>query len=571
MDIIRTGQIISKTIRNVGRLKEIVVVFSRNGFEEFMSTKITSIIPNFVLPKSKLELKKELTTKNKKDWAKIIGYRLRKCFEELGPVFIKFGQLLSSREDMFDSSFIDEMKLLRDKVKGLPFDVVLKSIEKSLGKPINSTFKEINQEPIGNASIGVVYRGILLNGDEVVIKVRRPDIIKMVETDTSILMLLATQAEKISEDLKFLGPSRIVSDFAIGIQNELNFNIEALNCIKFKKNISEYDNENIYYIPKVYKEYSSEDMMVMELIKGIPFTDSAAISNKLEHIAEKIEKGTGILIKTFLKDGFFHADLHGGNFFLLDTGGIGLVDFGLMGNLSKKGRINFVAIIYSLLSSNYENMIYEFLDVASYEKIPDIDDLVTDVRNGLCPFVGLTIGQTNFSQVMHIIISTLSKHKIYLPREWFIIFKALITLDGVGKSIGLDLDIFSALEKDIGEIIKDSFNKDDLIEEGLWAGRGVLASMRILPRHIRWFLKEWSKKNYAFEIIHTGHENALEKVTNALLFLGYSIIAGVFIISGVISLGDTALLNLKSVPTISWIFWGIGFLLLMKGLRSFRR
>ncbi|MGZ3808658.1 MAG: ABC1 kinase family protein, partial [Bacteriovorax sp.] len=320
MDLIRAGLGLSKTIRNVGRLQEIVLVFGRHGFDEFISNTVTGKIPNFALPKSKKRISEELANKSEKDWNQVLGFRLRKCFEELGPAFIKFGQLLSSREDIFHPSFIEEMGMLRDKVKPVPLAEVLPSIEKSLGKKINQVFREVDPNAIGTASIGVVYRAVLLDGTPVVIKVRRPGIEKEIETDFSILMFLAVQAERISAELRYMGISRVINDFAFTLQRELNFNIEALNCERLKKNLEKHDEKKLYYIPAVFKEYSSEDVLVIEELKGIPFSQSELILEKKDELVPKMEYGVQLFLKTFLKDGFFHADLHGGNFFYLNDG-----------------------------------------------------------------------------------------------------------------------------------------------------------------------------------------------------------------------------------------------------------
>jgi ubiquinone biosynthesis protein len=560
MDLIKTGIGISKTIRNVSRLREIVLVFAKHGFDEFISLGITSKIPNFVLPRSKKGIKEELDLETEKDWPKVLGYRLRLCFEELGPAFIKFGQILSSREDLFDSSFIDEMKLLRDKVKSVPFSEVEQQIEMSLGKPIQSVFKSIDPTAIGTASIGVVFKGELLDGRQVVLKVKRPEIEKMMETDFSILQFMAVQAEKASEEVKFLGVSKIVKDFSLSFANELNFNIEALNCNRFRKILDAHDSEGLLYIPEVYLEFASRDLLVMERLEGIPFSNQAAIADKTSILAPKLEDGLKIFLKTFLHDGFFHADLHGGNFFFLENEKIGIIDFGLMGTLSKKGRKNFIAIIYSLLNFNYENVVYEFLEVAQYDKIPDIDLLIGDVRDSLSPFIGLTVQQTDFSEVLKAVLSTLKRHEIFLPREWFIVFRALITLDGVGRSLGQDFDLYAMMEGDIEQIIKDSFSKEELIEEGLWAAKDILSVARVIPRHLKWFVKDFSRKKYGVELIVTGHEESARMINSSIIFLAYSIVACVFIASGVfLSGGSQNLAHWGSVPTVSWIFWFLGF------------
>ncbi|MBP9680446.1 MAG: hypothetical protein KBD76_03490 [Bacteriovorax sp.] len=575
MDLIKAGMGLSKTIRNVGRLQEIVLVFAKHGFDEFITKTVTGKIPNFVLPKSKKRISEELADKSEKDWNQVLGFRLRKCFEELGPAFIKFGQLLCSREDIFHQSFIDEMGMLRDKVKPIPLQDVLPAIEKSLGKKINQVFRVVDPDAIGTASIGVVYRAILLDGSAVVIKVRRPGIEKEIETDFSILMYLAHQAEKVSAELRYMGVSRVISDFSFTLQRELNFNIEALNSERLKKNLEKHDERNLYYIPKIYKEYSSEDILVIEELKGIPFSQNELILENKEELVPKLEYGVQLFLKTFLKDGFFHADLHGGNFFYLNEGlnkgRIGLIDFGLMGSLSKNGRHHFIAIVYALISYNYENLVYEFLDVAEYDNIPDIDGLIRDVRDGLSPFVGLSVKQTNFSDLLSVVLNTLKKHQIYLPREWYIIFRALITIDGVGRSIGIDLNIFGILEGDINEIVESTFNKDELMEEAAWAARDVTSSLRVLPRHVRWFLRDFAKKGYAVEVKNTGYEKEFSALSGALVFLGFTLIAAVFAFSGVFVLGVREVHTWSDVPTLSWISWSLGLLLFSSGVSSLKK
>lgn len=556
MDLIRTGIGLSRTIRNIGRLREILLVFAKHGFDEFITSQAISKIPNFVLPKSQRKITEELVNKSEKDWNQVLGSRLRRCFEELGPAFIKFGQLLSARDDLFHASFIEEMGLLRDKVKPVEFVEVKDLIEQSLKSSIDEIFSSFSEKAIATASIGVVFKAVLRNdGSQVVVKVRRPGIEKEIETDFSILMFLAAQAEKVSRELRFVGISRVVNDFAVTLNRELNFHIEAMNAERLKRNIERHDNRELYYVPKVFKEYSSGEVLVIEELKGIPFSRKESLIDKRAEIIPKLEYGVKLFLKTFLNDGFFHADLHGGNFFYLDDGRIGLVDFGLMGSLSKKGRHHFIAIIYAILTHNHENLVYEFLDVAEYDNIPDTDALTRDVRDALSLFVGLSVKQTNFSEVIGVIFKVLKKHQIYIPREWYVVFRALMTIDGSGRQMGLDLNIISILEEDIDEIIVESFSKKELIDEVGWGARDYTSSLRLIPRHLKWFLRDFAKKGYAFEVKSRGYERELNYLAQGVHFFAYSLLASVFLFSGVYVLKDSDLQSWRSIPTLSWIFW----------------
>lgn len=573
MDLIRTGMGIRQTIKNVSRLREIVTVFAKHGFAEFFSSGVLALVPG--LPsissakKIRDQLDEEVAESVERDWSRVLGTRLRKCFEELGPAFVKFGQLLSSREDLFPDAFIEEMALLKRNVKSVPFAEVKEAIELSLGKKIEVVFNHIDEAPIGTASIGLVYKAQLKNGKDVVLKVRRPRIKSLLETDFQLLSFLAGQAERMSEDLKAIGLARIITDFSSTLRTELNFNIEALNCQRLKENLEKHDTEGVFYIPHIYKEYTKEDLLVMEYLDGIPFSEADKLKDRMDVVHPKLEAGMGLFLKTFLQDGFFHADLHGGNFLLLESGEIGLLDFGLMGTLGKRSRQNFVAIIYALISYNFENLIYEFLDVADYGNIPDVDALIQDVKSGLGPYVGLTAQQTDFSDVLQIVLKTLRKHDLYLPSDWFVVFRALMTVDGTGRSLGLDLDVYSVLERDIGDIIEKTLSKDDLMEEAIWTGRDFLTSMRILPRHLKWFFREWGKRSYGIEIIHTGHEKMASQITLAIQGIGYFFLTGVFTVSGVLLVGQENIIHYQSVPVICWLFWMLALAALLQGLRVF--
>ncbi len=273
-----------------------------------------------------------------------------------------------------------------------------------------------------------------------------------------------------------------------------------------------------------------------------------------------------LFVRTMLVDGFFHADLHGGNFFLMPDGKIGLIDFGLMGTLSKKNRTNLVAILFALVTNNYENLVYEFLDVADYEVIPNHEELQRDLRDALAPFLGLSVQETDVTAMTHSIVSTLSKHQIYLPREWFVIFRALMTLDGVGKSINIDLNIFEVLDDQLQEVMKDLVSKESLMEEALWIGRDTLNSVRIIPRHLRWLLKEFAKKKYVFDIKVSGLQEDIRQVSHGLYFLGLVLLAAAFLFSGVLLAKDGDFADWRAIPVIVWIFWGLALAVMTRAM-----
>lgn len=565
MDIIKTGIGISKTIKNVSRFREILTVLGRHGFSPLIiKSGLDKLIPHFVLPQKKTlnSLSQEnLTTE---EWWGILGKELRHSFEELGPSFIKLGQLLATREDILDPCLIAELKKLQNQVKGISFSTAKKVIQTSTQRKIEEMFSSIDHKAIGTASIGVVYQAQLKTGEKVVIKVRRPDIEKLIKTDFEILHFIIKKMEDVSTEIKFLGLSKMISDFFKSTQNELNFMIEAQNCERLKKNLEQIDKDHFLIVPKVYKNLSSKEVLVLEYLDGTPFNQFKSLEEVGPIVAQRLEKSVELFTHTLLADGFFHADLHGGNFLVLKDDKLGIIDFGLMGTLSKRNRSNLIAILYAVISYNFDNLVYEFLDVAEYENIPDHEELIRDIKDAISPHIGLSVQETNIQELVTELIKTLSKHQLYLPREWFIIFRALMTLDGVGKSIGMDINIFKVLEKDIPRLTSDLISKKNTQEELIWLSKDLISSMRIVPKHLKWFLREASSQNYSIELRVKNLENHARGLTRALFSLGMSLMASIFILCGSLFIKDIQTVSWHDIPVLTWIFWGIAGYLMMR-------
>lgn len=563
MDIIKTGLGISKTIKNVSRFREILTVLSRHGFSELIvKSGLDKVIPGFVLPARVSELKREDLSSD--EWWQIFGEQLRRSFEELGPSFIKLGQLLSTREDILDPALIRELKLLQNQVKGIPFETAKEVIEENLGKKLSEVFLDIDEKPIGTASIGVVYQARLHDGRKVVVKVRRPNIRKLILTDFEILIFIVQQLERVSSEIRFLGLSKMISEFFKSTQTELNFMIEAQNCERLKKNLEVIDKDGYLVVPKVYREYTTQEVLVLEFLDGKPFNQFHSIAEIGEDMVHKLEKSVQLFTHTLLADGFFHADLHGGNFFVLKDRRIGIIDFGLMGTLSKKNRANLIAILYAVITYNFDNLVYEFLDVAEYESVPDHEELIRDIKDSISPYIGLSVKETNMTELVRNLIRTLSKHELYLPREWFIIFRALMTLDGVGKSIGYDINIFQVLEKDLPGLVKEMLSQKNAQEELMWVAKDVVSSLRIVPKHLKWFLKESSKNNYSLELRVRDLDRLSKGINRSFYALGLSLMASVFVFCGALFVRNVNVVSLNDIPLLSWIFWAIGGYLMIR-------
>lgn len=571
MDLIKTGFGLGRTIQNLSRTREILSVFAKNGFDEFIiKSSLHQVIPGFAIPKARIE-KALSELENSQGYHHALGYRMRLSFEELGTSFIKLGQLLSTREDIFPEDFITEMKMLLSNAQPMSFETAREIIEESMGSKIEEKFSFVNPQPIGSASIGSVFEAVLLTGEKVVIKVQKKGIKKQIKTDFEILHFIVNQLEKVVPDLKYLGIKRLLIEFHKSLNLELNFLLEAMNCERMGRNIAKHGADDLFIVPKIYKEYSSAEVLVLEKFSGSSFEkvnfDDPTLPVKKEEI---VQRSVFMFVQSLLADGFYHADLHSGNFFLLDSGKVGIIDFGLMGTMGKRSREKLIGILYSLVRYDYTNLVYELLDVAEYDEMPDDEELIRDVQDALSAFIGLDVEDVNINDLFNTIFKTLAKHRLYLPNEWFTLVRALVTVDGVGKALDIKINIFEVLSQDLGKIIANNFSTDHIKNEMMWVSKDMTELLRILPRHLRWSLRHLAKNKYALEFSLKDQDNVLQRISRTFIFLGFSFLIGIFTLVGALMIQSGNIDSVSNIPLISWIFWAFALLLAIRSLFLFR-
>lgn len=300
MRIFSTGIQAAKAVKNVGRLRYILGVFAKHGLqtffmrmglERYVSESQAAGMENLTLPE-----------------------RLRLSFEQLGPTFIKLGQLLANRPDMLPDEYIEEFKKLQDDVNPLPYEVVKKQVEQELEAPLSECFARFNELPLASASIGQVHEAVLKTGEIVVVKVQRPGIAEVIKSDINILTFLAKLLEKYVPETAFLSPTSIVDEFFKTLNYELNFVVEANTMTKVADNLKHHTR---IVVPRVYRAYSTERVLTMERLNGVRITDVAELERLEINAKELAVIGVKAFFQMVLIDGLFHGDLHGGNLFAL--------------------------------------------------------------------------------------------------------------------------------------------------------------------------------------------------------------------------------------------------------------
>ena len=473
-------------MKSAGRLKQIVSVLSRHGFGDVVDRmKLDYYIPR--------RLRKLAEPKVKKKF----GLRLKEAFEELGPTFVKFGQVLSMRPDLIPESVVEELVKLQDHVQPLEFAVIRSVVEAELGKSLESAFLDFSPTPLAAASIGQVHEAKLKTGEQVVVKVLRPGIEKIIQTDVALLSMLAELFERYFPELRVLNPRVFVEEFFKSLQYELDFKLEANNIAKIGKNLEDFEDVKV---PKVYKELSTHRILVLEKFVGVKLNDKDAILNSNIDRQKIASLGARVFLNSVLKYGVFHGDLHGGNLFILPGDQLGIIDFGIVGRLSQKSRDQLATMVWSIIQEDYETLCYTYADLGSADTSVDFDSFQREVRNVLSPYLGLSLNEVNTGRVLIEATKVAAKYNIRVPGDWMLVFRAIVTMEGMGRLLDPNFDMIAMGETLIQDLIKIQTSPKRLKHEAFTMSKDFIALLEMLPRNIRWALKKLAQNDYAFEI-----------------------------------------------------------------------
>ena len=441
---------IGQAWQDVGRFREIMMVLISHGFGEIVSRmNLQDSIISRMLSSKEAQAEQELS----------MPERIKEVMQELGPTFIKLGQILSTRPDLIPESYIEEFKHLQSAASPLPFEVIKKQIEESLEKPLEELFTEFTEEPLASASIAQVHMARLPNGDEVVVKVLRPNIREKLLSDLSILKFLARQMENLFEDAAIFDPVGIAREFEKALAKELDFNVELKNLERAARNFS---NNPDVHIPRVYREVSCENVLVMEVVQGVKVTE--VTENKKEVVRRLLRA----VFEMIYIHGFFHGDLHPGNILVEESGRIGLIDFGLVGSLTPRMQEYTTDLLLGLIQKDYD-LVTETVYEIGIKRVPINYDLFQADVIALVDkhLAGVKMADVEFGLLIRDLLDGASRHSIAVPPDYTMMFKALITAEGVGKQLDPEMDIFGELEPYAREVIKRRYSPENLTRQGM--------------------------------------------------------------------------------------------------------
>ena len=507
--------------------------------------------------------------------------RIRRVFEELGPSFIKLGQLMSSRADILPPEYIDELKKLQDQVPPIPFDQIKKVIETELKGPMSDVFVSIEPEALAAASIAQVHLADLEGGERVVVKVVRPGIDKKVREDIGLMYYFAEKIENSFEIGKIIGFVDIVKEFERSIYRELDMYIEAGNIERFARNFE--DSEELY-IPKVHWDLTARSVLVMEHIDGIKMDQVDEIRENDIDPKEIAMIGLRSFSRQLMEFGLFHADPHPGNTIVMYDGRVSLVDFGIIGDLDEETMLQLANIFLGYAEHDY-SMIMEALEDAGLidEANVDFKNFRNDLKDISEPFYGRSLQTISVSDVYEQIMQLLLKYRIRLPRNLMLLLKTFIQTEALGKILGSDASLLEATRPYAKELLQRGYNAQKLVRNLSREVRSTHGYLKVVPKLVHDLLKGLASGKKPFEIRHRGFQEIpvrIERGINRLtvgLVISASLIAGSLVLNssqklieftvnffGVHTVSITALLGLLGY-TLATV---LGFWLIISIFRS---
>ena len=558
MELIRTAGRIGQTVKNAQRLRQIVAVFARYGFVD-----VVDRIP----PLGRL-LPARIRAFTETQADKSIAERIRLAFEELGPTFVKFGQILSTRPDLLSEEFISEFTKLQDNVLPLPLATVRGLVESELGKKIEVLFDDFSETPLAAASIGQVHTATLKTGERVVIKIQRPEIGKLINQDISLMAFIAGLLEKYVPETRVIRPQTFVDEFFRTLNLEIDFVIEANNTRRIAENMTSFQE---VVIPKVYGDYSTHKVLTLERLEGVRVNDLQAMSAAGIDRKAVVATGARAFFKSVFIDGIFHGDLHGGNLFVLPGNKLGIIDFGIVGRLSERSRGQLAAMVMALVTEDFENLCYIYADLGATDHAVDYEGFEREVRGTLAPYLGLALGEVNAGKVLIEATRIATKYNIKVPSDWMIVFKAILTMEGMGRTLDPHFDMLSMGRELIGDLVKNQYSMERITRDLTWLAKDTGALLRILPRQARSALKKWASNDFAFEIRSPQLDEMRQQVDINGRRQNLTFLAVGLVIAGTMSLQTEVGGKLGDYPIVSLFFYFSALLTLIRlFFRSFQ-
>jgi ubiquinone biosynthesis protein len=535
--------VINKIYRHANRYLEIVNVIAGHGFSEIVSN---SKLTNYINFGKRLVLRKKTIDVDKYT----VYERIRMILEKLGPTFIKLGQVMSSRSDLIPQELIFELEKLQDSVEPFSGEEAKQLIEQELNDPIEKLFAEFEMTPLAAASISQVHKAVLFDKSEVIVKVQRPNITRKIEIDLEIMLHIAMMAEKHIPDMKAFNLVSIVEEFDKAITQELDFTIEAAHIERFGSDFQK--NRNIY-VPKCYQEFSTKTILTMEFIDGIKISDIEELKNKGRSLVTIANNGVDAMLKQIFEHGFFHADPHPGNIFILEDNIIAFIDFGMMGILSKQTQESFASIILGVVNKDVQKVTRSLLKLSPNSEDVDISELEIKVSELIDKHFYKSLQNLDMVTILNDLLTLFIVNKLKMPSNFYLLTRALVLAQAFGTRLDPNFNISEHLKNYTKKMLRERFNLRTIAKEIYSSGNDFWELLLNFPAEIQDIILKVKQGKLKIDIEHKGFESMLvthERISNKIAF---SVVLASIVIG-------SSLLILSGVPPLIYGVSVIGLL-----------
>jgi ubiquinone biosynthesis protein len=521
-----------ESVRDLGRLYQIASILIRHGFGDMARrTGIADVLKRAgqklhwrgAVPHSKLSAPQ----------------RVRLAFEELGPTFVKLGQILSTRVDLFAPEWIAEFEKLQDQASAVPFDAIRAQLTEDLQADPDSVFAQLDPHPLAAGSIAQVHSAQLQDGSAVILKIRRPGIESAIEADLRLLARFAAVAERDWPALQRFQPRALLRQFASSLRRELDLRTECRSAERIAANLAA--NESIV-VPRIHWKWVTQRLNIQDYVNGIRGRDLAAVSASGLDRRLLARRGANAVLQMVLQDGFFHADPHPGNVFYLADNRLAFIDFGMVGRLSRERRDQLADLLYSLAQRDAGHAAEVLADWAGNPDV-DMQAFVSDIDYFIDQFHGVPLEQIDVGRLLSDLAGLMRQHSLTLPSDLALLLKASISLEGLGRMLDPDFDMVSEAKPFLAELIRSRHSPRALAKLGVKSLREVIGLAGNLPGELRRLMKAIDRGGVSVHVDISHLDRALERMDRSISRLTMGIVTAALII------GTSIVMNVKSEST----------------------
>lgn len=489
----------------------------------------------------------------RRDSSAPIGERIRLALEELGPIFVKFGQAISTRRDLLPPDIADELAKLQDAVPPFPVEQAVAIIEGAYGEPVDEVFERFDKEPLAAASIAQVHTAKLKAGNEVIVKVLRPGVLQQIESDLAVMRVLAGLADRYWEHGKRLRPLEIVDEYEHTILDELDLMREAANTVQIKRN---FEGSDMLYVPDIYWDYCRPEVLVQERIYGTPISDMDALREAGTNIQVLAENGVEIFFTQVFRHNFFHADMHPGNIFVITTDPerpkYVAVDFGIIGTLSPEDQRYLAENFLAFFDRDYHRIAKLHLDSGWVPADTRVDQLETAIRTVCEPIFNKPLAEISFAQVLMRLFRVAQRFDVEIQPQMILLHKTLFNIEGLGRQLYPQLDLWKTAHPVLKRWMDEQVGGRALLKDLRENLPQFRDAMRELPGIIHHLGEQATEGRIKFNLQSPELREIREQLANQQRQRYWLTAAATAIVSGVL------VMTLGSTPVLAWALLAAG-------------